>query len=212
MNKKELISNLTSNLKPVKRFIPCKKCMVVYSILTIVLTSIFVYFYGIRPDLCLACKKSSFLLDTFFLALLSISASFVAFKTMTPTKISKAAYLPFLFLAFWCLSILFKLICAYKTCGPCALQPGPGLNCLKETIIIATIPFLIISTFLSSITSTRPIFTGVMISLACASIATFALQFICNGTTPAHLLFWHFLPVIIICLLGLLIGKKILKW
>jgi len=53
--------------------------------------------------------------------------------------------------------------------------------------------------------------TGMLSVLSVGALGAFGTQFICTIDSPLHFLLWHFIPVLIIGLLGVFLGKLFLK-
>lgn len=52
---------------------------------------------------------------------------------------------------------------------------------------------------------------GAWTLLAAGSLSSFFMQLLCRHETPAHVLLWHVLPILLLATLGLGLGAKVLK-
>jgi hypothetical protein len=88
-----------------------------------------------------------------------------------------------------------------------------GISCSLDILFLSLLPGLFALYFLKRGASTRPQLLGVILGVSCAMLAAFALQFACPSELSTHLLMWHSLvPFGVLALVGLLVGRKVLKW
>lgn len=57
-----------------------------------------------------------------------------------------------------------------------------------------------------------PAWSGVWASLSASAMGCFLMQLVCTHHSSTHLMLWHFLPLTLMCLLGLVVARKILTW
>ncbi len=85
-------------------------------------------------------------------------------------------------------------------------------SCLLDLLIFTIAPALFLFFFIKRAAPTHFKLTGYAGMLAAASFAIIGINFTCAISNLSHLFLWHFLPVIGLGLLGIFLGKKLLRW
>jgi hypothetical protein len=85
-------------------------------------------------------------------------------------------------------------------------------SCVRGLVLMTAFPLLI--GFVMTLKG-APVWrgwSGYAVTLSMASFGAFAMRFLCPSDAPSHLLLWHFMPVVVVALLGTLLGKAILRF
>ena len=53
---------------------------------------------------------------------------------------------------------------------------------------------------------------GVMSTMSVTAFAYLFMRLVEGNDNPAHLIIWHIVPIILMCLLGIYAGRKALRW
>jgi hypothetical protein len=83
-----------------------------------------------------------------------------------------------------------------------------GWRCISRTASLALLPSIAAFSMLRRAAPLKPGWTGFFALLAAAAIATSGMQMICAKDDPAHVLYWHFIPVLV-CAAG---GARLGRW
>lgn len=206
MNTNELIHSLSTNLKPVRILNYGLKEYVVVLLagLFSILTGIAVT--GIRPDIQNVALSASFITQSIALLLLAVLSTASAIQMSIPSLRKPAAQkIAIGTLFFWVVTIIYLLI---NSNNPFA---GWGFSCARE-IALNSIPA---SAAIFLITRKSAILDRLSVGwsalTAGSAYGALATQFSCGMDDPFHLLIWHALPVFVIGLTGIAIGKFFIK-
>lgn len=206
MKSNELIHSLTTNLKPVKTI---KYGLKEHSI--VLLAGVFsvlagIAITGIRVDIQNVALTASFITQTITLLLLAILSTIAAMQMSIPSlKKSVSLKIVAAALIFWAVTILYLLI---NSKSPFA---GWGFSCAQEIVINSIIPAATIFFITRKSATLDRSSVGWLALTAGASFGALATQLSCSMNDPLHLIVWHTLPVFIVGLFGMAIGKFIIK-
>jgi hypothetical protein len=167
-------------------------------------------FSGLRPDLLE--KFHSFWFDVEILSLLSIfiitslSAAMLAFPDLHQKRLlAFAPILPFTLL----LAVMFF---SWRADNPPAPLPVHSFECTLSITLMALLPA--VGTFYSmrKYASTHYRLAGAVALLSAFSVGALWLRLHEVNDSIVHVIEWHYLPMLAIGLLGLWLGKVLLKW
>jgi hypothetical protein len=153
----------------------------------------------------------------FVFALLTIflSGSVIAFSEGLPGFLKRQAYLmlPLLALLAWLVSIVIAL----PQFDPAITRPNllpqaPDLFCGKYEIGISILPALAIFLLLRTLAPVRPVRTTAAFLLAAVSGSALCLEFFCPYHSIAHRIYGHWGVVVLTALIGMSVGRRILRW
>lgn len=205
----DLIARLSQEVKPVKRLAPVWLRATVFSVLTAVAVAggIAMFTEGLRPDWTVMLGPHLCQSAGIFMAGV-LAAVAAAILSVPDTRIRAHVWgMLGLSSAIWLVVIVEQLS-----------QGWPGLsavgerNCLTDLVLLAVVPA--IAAFFAA-TRAAPVWrgwAGFAMTLAAGSFAALGMRFICANEEPAHLLVWHFLPVLALALFGMGLGEILLKW
>jgi hypothetical protein len=175
--------------------------------LIIIYLSIVIYFKGIRDDLNFKITQSLFLIEIFLMLLLALSSALSASMLALPDVNQKAwiRFLPLIPL------VIFTTLLAYSTFATSALSMIECILLSRFDCVFYIIFFSIVraSIMFYSIQKAAPIYccwAGSMAGLSAASFGYILLRIIDPSDDPFQLIIWHFLPVILIMIIGMLLG------
>lgn len=206
MKSNELIQNLSRNLQSVK---PIKFGYKEYGITLLagffsVLAGLALS--GIRADLHNVALTASFITQSLALVLLAVFSTVSAMQMSIPSlhkNISQNIVLSTLL--FWALTLVYLLV---NSNSPFA---GWGFSCAGEILVNSIAPATVIFLMIRKAAALNRFSTGWLALTAAAAFGALTTQFSCSSSDPFHLLAWHAVPVFIIGLAGIIIGKLILK-
>lgn len=206
MNNHELIQNLTTDLKPVKRFKINKLHLLICLSSGLFSMLAGVALVGIRADLLNVLKIPTFYIETFLLITLAFFSTATSLQLTVP-RFSKSRSWPLVIvtLAAW---ILFA---AYQLLAEPTLLLDNGTRCLTQIILGAVIPAgFIFFIALEGATLDRAKL-GATVLIAGSAYGALMAEFSCAICNPLHFIIWHVVPVIGLSLFGLWVGRLLLK-
>jgi hypothetical protein len=167
-------------------------------------------FSGLRPDLALALEQPWFVAEILVLALLlvttAISGALLAFPDLHQERGMALAPL-WAFLAF-----LLVLLLAWHADSPPAPLPVHDVECTLCIIGVALPPAALTFYSLRRFASTHYRLAGSIAILFAFSIGALWLRLHEVNDSVLHVLEWHYLPMLVAGIIGLWLGKLLLKW
>ncbi|MGH7270006.1 MAG: NrsF family protein [Polyangiaceae bacterium] len=85
------------------------------------------------------------------------------------------------------------------------------LTCIGLTIAFAAGPLVAFSMLRRRSDPVHPRLTGAAIATAAGAWGAVILSLVCGFTSPRHILLGHLLPVVLICALGAVLGKRLVE-
>ncbi len=205
----QLIENLSHGLQPVKANACPYKTFVKWVGFVFLYTVIILLISGVRADIIVKLSSPLFITEIVMLVLLvistSLSASFLSFPDICQKRYTILFLAPLL---------LFSgvLLLEYIGDKPPIGNVVHGIECLLCITMFAILPSFIIFKLLRKQATTHYYLAGMVAILSASSIGAIILRISENNDSVIHLIKWHYLPVIVLSLFGLWLGRKILKW
>ncbi len=210
----DLINNLSSEVKPLQ---PLKKPA--YWITQLVLLTVIYYlvaqsFLGFRADISEKFLQISFIIEIVLMLLLLLSCLVCAILTIYPDNYQKSYLLkiPYLIL----LVIAGFLIIEFYTQPLNELQ---NINIFQHTFEcslciakIAIIPVFYFFYILHKGANLHYFQAGILVVIVSSVIGYLALRMSEKNDFLPHLLIWHYLPILIFSVIGVMVSKKVLPW
>lgn len=107
--------------------------------------------------------------------------------------------------------LLWASLLVFGNVQSAQFQPGLGINCIIDICVLGLIPGIFLFVLVQRGAALMRGYVGFLALFASAGLGAWALQFTCHNDEPAHILLWHFLPVLLLGLLGMKLGKLLLK-
>jgi hypothetical protein len=171
---------------------------------------ILIYFKGVREDFSIKITHGLYLIELFLMLILAVASALSATMLALPDVNQKPwiRFLPFVPL------VLFTGLLLYSTFATSALSMIDCImlnrfDCVFYILFFSIIPGLF---FFYSIHKAAPVYccwAGSMAGLSAASFGYILLRLIDSSDDPFQLIIWHFLPVVLIMMLGMILGKLI---
>jgi hypothetical protein len=203
-----LIENLAKDLEPVRggsqRLPPSLRWFAV----TILCVGTGVSLLGLRSDIISAIYSISFWLQLSLIVLLSISAISAAFILSIPGH-DKTKIVPWLVgapLSMWFLQFLVGI--SWDNLS----TPWQGYFCSTEILALGILPGAFLIFLIRKSAPTNLGLTGTFGMIGTAAAAAVGTHFTCSLQEPMHLMLFHFAPILVIGAVGILIGKRLLRW
>jgi hypothetical protein len=85
-------------------------------------------------------------------------------------------------------------------------------DCLWHILIFSTPPGLALFLIVRKGATTQYCWAGTMATFSAKSFGYLLMRLIEQNDNPVHLVVWHSVPIIFMCMAGMVIGKFTLKW
>lgn len=201
----KLIAQLGQDLKPVKPLAGALTLSLILSALSLAATfgAITIFTKGIRADWQVMFNEHICqTVGIFFSGLLS---AYAAFKLSVPDTRIRNPVRIVLGLA----SFIWVLLIA----GQIGAEPPEAgyRNCLTDFSLLFITPF---AAGIFMATRAAPVWygwAGYALALSVGSFSALGMRFACPNEQPAHLLVWHYLPVLAFAMVGIGLGQILLK-
>lgn len=214
MSDKKLIDDLTRDLEPVKPVACCMTRLCLWLPVLLFFILAFIYFEGLRPDR-LNMLTPAFILESLLLFLSGLLAAMAAFKLGIPDTKLRLPVIALLAVptAIWLGLNIYTYI--MSSAGQVMSELNHYDNFRHEILLLTlmiALPAAILFYLIAKAAPTFRLWAAYAIILATASFAAIAMRMICGFDGYAHLLIYHFLPVLGLSVLGLALGRFLLRW
>jgi hypothetical protein len=163
-----------------------------------------------RPDLTEKFHEPLFMAEIMLLTALLLSAIFNAAILSFPDQYQfrRIIGLP---------AVVFGIFCAVMVMAwramPVPNPPVPdGMECLVCITLLSLAPALMIFYKIRRMASTRPAYAGASATLAAFAIGALALRLSEDTNSITHIVIWHYAPMLAAAAIGIVLGRKLLKW
>lgn len=165
---------------------------------------------GLRPDLAEKFSEPWFAIEIAALSGIFVAATFSAALLSFPDLHQKrgAAWSPVAMIALFLPVVFF----AWSADSPPAPLPQHSLECTLSIILAALPPAAWTFHAMRQFASTHYRTAGGIVLLAASSAGALWLRLHEVNDSVAHLIQWHYLPMIAVGLVGLWLGRMLLKW
>ena len=209
-NIEQLVATLSKDVTPVKSaphpYVLSLKWLAIASAYLIVSFA----FSGFRPDLANAMQNPWFVAELVLLFVLFITTAIAAAVLSFPDMHQKRnmAYGPLWVAGLFVLMILF----AWLADSPSTPLPMHSLACTVSIILFSLPPFVATFYALRKLASTHLRLSSSIAVLFALSTGAIWERLHEQNDSIIHVIEWHYLPILACSVLGLWLGKKLLKW
>lgn len=166
--------------------------------------------FGLRPDIMAKLHELWFAAELVALLLIfvatSVSAALLAFPDLHQKRL--LAFAPAVAFLLFLLVILF----AWNADNPPAPLPVHSFECTLSIILFSLLPAVWTFYSMRKFASTNYYWAGSIALLSAFSVGALWLRLYEVNDSILHLVEWHYLPMIAAGMLGLWLGKMLLKW
>lgn len=210
MNTDKLIENLSGDLQPVV-VTPCPYKIFTKSIgLALLYIILVLAIVGVRDDIVVNLASPLFMAEIFVLAVTISSGLLAAFFLSFPDICQKKSVLFYPVISF----LLFVAIMTVGYINDVSVNVVAEKNivCTLDIVMFSFIPAIMIFRTIRKQASTYCCTAGFITLLTASSIGAIILRFSEKIDSITHIIDWHYLPLVGFGMVGMLLGKKILKW
>ncbi|WP_223247310.1 DUF1109 domain-containing protein [Sulfuriferula sp. AH1] len=165
---------------------------------------------GVRPDLLAALHNGLFAAEILLLigivATTALSATLLAFPDMY--QHSRLVLAPIVMFVLF-IGVIFL---AWQADNPPAPPPVHSFECSLTIAVLALLPAAWMFYSMRRLASTHRRSAGVVVMLAAFSIGAITLRLSEQTNSIMHVIEWHYVPMIVVALLGVWLGKVLLRW
>ncbi|MGB7649921.1 MAG: DUF1109 domain-containing protein [Gallionella sp.] len=165
---------------------------------------------GVRPDLGVQLQRAEFVAELVLLFGLALTSSVSAALLAFPDSFQKSAWtkLPLLLL----LALLLTLLAAYLADNPPAPQPLHSWQCTMAIVMVAIIPGVWTLWVMRRFAAIQRGMAGSVAVLFAFSVSALWLRLHELNDSISHVIYWHYLPMLIFAIVGWWLGKRVLRW
>lgn len=165
---------------------------------------------GLRPDLAHALQQPWYIAEVVALLLIFIATSFSAALLAFPDlhQKRKLAFAPVAMFALF----LLVLLLAWHADNPPAPLPEHSFQCTISIILVSLLPMVWTLYAMRKFASTHYHLAGAIALLSAFSVGALWLRLHEVNDSIVHVVEWHYLPMLACGLVGLGLGRLLLKW
>jgi len=211
MNK--FIKDLAKSAKPVQQLASPLTRLGAWLIIAFICLFIGIAITGVSAQFKLVFTTPILFLETLSIILMSISAAVIALLLSVPGRF-KPRMLGFVGLPFmvWVSLLSFRMWQLYSQTGVISWIEKNGFGCISNLLIIGLIPSIVLFSMIYLAAPLKSKLTGFIGLIAGMGLAALGLQFTCVFLfDPFHIAAFHVLPIVLIAICGIYLGKVILK-
>ncbi len=165
---------------------------------------------GMRVDMAHALQDPWFIAEIVALSCIliatALSAAVLAFPDLHQKR--RTAFAP----VWACALFLLVMFFAWRADVPPAPLPVHSVACTLDIFLFSLLPSAGIFYSMRGLASTHPRLSGTVAVLFAFSTGALWLRLYEPNDSIIHVIEWHYMPMVAVGLLGLWLGKKLLRW
>lgn len=107
--------------------------------------------------------------------------------------------------------LLWAVVLFFEMNSQPSFHPGVGMGCAGDVFAFGVIPGIFLFVIVRQGATLRRRRSSFFAFTAAAALGALGTQFSCHQNDAAHLFVWHFLPILVIGVLGMLLARKLIK-
>lgn len=169
---------------------------------------------GFRFDIAEKLQSIPFVMESILILLIGTSATIVSFYDARPDGLPKSyvRVLPFIFMVGWLGVIIFTDANTYNDNSLALAFNKMGALCMCHMVAVMVLPAFIVFYFLRLGASVKQGWTATMAVLGISSFSFLFMRYVEPADDIAHILTWHALPILVMCLVAIKLSKSLLRW
>lgn len=213
MNTDKLINKIVNESEAVKPLQKPKTSVLRWFVLCGAYLALMVYVLGLRTDISDKIIEISFIAEIVIASVAAVMAALAACFLATPDvyqmpKIKLLALLPMAAL----LGLLSLMAQVQSSSLDVINSTTSTYLCALDIVAFAVFPVVVMLFSLRRARTTQGSWYIAFTALSAANISYIALRIIEPNDVASHLLFWHYLPMLQLSLVGFLFGRALTKW
>ena len=213
-NTDDLIKSLSENLEPTKPIYSVKSCGLLASAFLLFIVVLMGYI-GTNDAVLTRLLNPMFILEMLILAVSASMAMMAAFRLSVPDTKIRPLTVAFLLLPTIVLIALHSFN-YLETSSTSLIEEMHNhdlfLHEITNLLLMISLPTALLFYVIGRAAPTFRLWTGYAIVLSTACFAAIALRMFCGMDDGAHLIIYHYLPVLGVSGLGVFIGAVFLRW
>ncbi len=210
MDTDQLIATLSEDAPVMRPVIGPWRLAVVWIVGVMVYASVFLMILGMRADIMTQWSVPLFALEIGLLLVMvissGISASLLAFPDMHQKP--GLARLPIVFFTMFIALVMYQFLTTYEGIALALHECW----CTLYITIYAVIPAAVLFYLTRRAATTNPALTGSVVVLAGFSLGALILRLVEQTDSMAHLVIFHYAPMLAAGVMGLALGRRLLRW
>lgn len=169
---------------------------------------------GLRYDISEKMQSFSFMMEIILLLATGITATSISIYDSRPDGIPNKylRIVPFVFLAVWFYFAYSGSMYMLSIDNFIESIQGKGYMCTCHILLVTVLPLFILFYFIRMGATVRQGWTGGMATLGVTSFTYLFMRFVEANDDIVHLITWHAIPIVLMCLLSIFISRKVLRW
>jgi hypothetical protein len=168
---------------------------------------------GLRPDYSMALAQPYVQIKTGFVLLLIVTAFYAMRVTAQPQTVSFKQFAALLIAPAWIfVGIAFELMTTPSGTWLAAACGTNPLMCLVAIPVLSIAPMALTLYAMRSAAPESPTKTGILVGLFCGALGAAAYMLRCTDDAPLFVGAWYALAIVLVCVLGGLLGRTLLRW
>jgi hypothetical protein len=211
MKTEDLIADLAGRVAPVRPLPSPARRAVGWLVIAVVIASAGVAYFGPRRDVMTRLTQADYLW-TAFLALATSAFAVVATLMLSvpgAERTSLVRRLTIAALAVWAATMVWAVLDAGRGLPITTDRHWPA--CFTRVVLVSFVPALALFAMARRAAPLRPGWTAAFAAGAAASMAALAVQIVCPLDDAGHAFLGHFVPVLVIGLLGVLARRVVTR-
>ncbi len=205
-----LIEQLSAKAAPVAQarhpYVQCLKWVTGFA----VYLAFLVWVFPMRPDLAQKLQSPLFVAELAALALVNVTAALSCALLGFPDLMQKKALTFAPLVAF--IAFVVIMLLAYHADSPPAPAPEHEMLCTLCITLFSLMPAAWLFASMRKAASTHAGLSGYIATLCAFSIGGLVLRLSEQTDSISHLLQWHYIPMLLMSMAGIALGKLLLKW
>lgn len=208
-----LIGELSREPAVVRRFPAPKRLLMGLALACLLCGAVGQLMMGIRPDFRATFSDAGLWAEVACLLLLLVSSVGASVLVMVPDAYQKPALTRLPYAVFGGLVLLCGIQMLVQP--ELRLQDASDLHGLSCTVAIAAVAFVpsaIVMWWLSRGAVVHPMRAGSLAVLTGSALGCLVVRLHEANDSMVHVVVWHYLPTMLFALLGVLLGRRLLRW
>lgn len=212
MRTDELILQLASETRPVRRLRPPMTRMAIWLALSLPWVLAIVFVMGLRPDLTARLSDGRWLIEQGAALATALMAAMAAFCAGVPGRPKWEHLLPLLPLAVWLGTLSQDCFQGWISYGSAGLVLHPDWQCVPGIIMVGMGPAVAMTAMILRGSPIAPMTTTALGALAAGGLAEVGLRLFHQVDASLMVLVWQAGTVVGLTLVAGLFGRRVLRW